>query len=310
MTVRQRRRPTADEQTFTVFLLVAAWLLFGTMPSSLMAGQPDLHEAMVLVPAGEFLMGSPLGSDGFSDEQPLRRVYVSAFWIDRYEVTNLHYLRFVQATGHAAPQNTNPSFTLWEQGGPPAHIETHPVVNVSWHDAVAYCHWVGKRLPTEAEWEKSARGTDGRRYPWGNQWEWTLANSASYWAKRTVEFSNGEDWKAFWLRGEGARYSKEYGVKGEVLTMPVASFPEGASPYGLFDMAGNVSEWVQDWYEPYSYLNASLTDPQGPAGVLLKSMRGGSWLKPAKSLRTTDRDYGYPDDHPSGTGFRCARDAP
>ncbi|MDE3118834.1 MAG: SUMF1/EgtB/PvdO family nonheme iron enzyme, partial [Nitrospirota bacterium] len=118
----------------------------------------------------------------------------------------------------------------------------------------------------------------------------------------------GAEWKDFWVNGEGARISKERGLKREVLTLPVGSFPEGASPYGLLDMAGNASEWVQDWYEPYYYLKAPPADPKGPDGILLKVARGGSWLKPAKSLRTADRDYGFPDDHPSGTGFRCAQD--
>jgi formylglycine-generating enzyme required for sulfatase activity len=288
--------------------LAAAVLAMSLTPTALASDQVNLNRDLALVPAGEFFMGSPKGSGGFSDEQPQRLVYVSAFWIDRYEVTNVAYLQFVRATGHRAPANPNPAVTLWEQGAPVPGIETHPVVNVSWDDAVAYCQWAGKRLPTEAEWEKAARGTDGRRYPWGNEWDLTLANSASYWAGRTVEFKGGEEWKAFWVSGEGARISKEHGVKGEVLTMPVGSFPQGVSPYGLFDMAGNVAEWVQDWYEPYFYLNAPPADPQGPGGILLKAMRGGSWLKPAASLRTTDRDYGYPDDRPSGTGFRCAKD--
>lgn len=264
---------------------------------------------MVEIPAGEFLMGSPPGQ-GLSDERPQRSVYLRAFLIDRYEVTNAQYERFVTATGHAVPTNPNPAVTLWHDGRPIPGSEAHPVVNVSWHDAVAYCRWAGKRLPTEAEWEKAARGTDARLYPWGNDWDPARANSASYWAGRTIEFKDTIEWKAFWVEGEGARISREKGLKGEVLTLPVGSFPNGASPYGLFDMAGNASEWVQDWYEPYYYLRAPRENPQGPDGKLLKVVRGGSWLKPASSLRTTDRDYGFPDDHQSGTGFRCAQDAP
>ncbi len=250
---------------------------------------------MATIPAGEFVMGSPR-NEGFSDERPQRPVFLHAFLIDRYEVTNAQYEQFVKATTHAAPVNPNSSVTLWSGGRPFPGSETHPVVNVSWHDAAAYCTWAGKRLPTEAEWEKAARGTDVRLYPWGNEWNVKKANSASYWAGRTIEFKDALEWKAFWVEGEGARISKERGLKGEVLTLPVGCLSEGASPYGLFDMAGNVSEWVQDWYEPYYYLRAPHDNPPGPAGKLLKVMRVGSWLKPATSLRTADRDYGLPDE--------------
>ncbi len=116
-------------------------------------------------------MGNPAGSDGLPDEQPQRLVYTATFWIDHYEVTNDNYARFVQATGHRAPANSNPASTLWENNAPISGIGDHPVVNVSWEDAVAYCTWMDKRLPTEAEWEKAARGTDGRLYPWGNEWD-------------------------------------------------------------------------------------------------------------------------------------------
>jgi formylglycine-generating enzyme required for sulfatase activity len=268
-----------------------------------------LLDSMALVPAGEFLMGNPVGSDGLPDEQPQRLVYIASFWMDRYEVTNDAYARFVQATGHRAPTHSNPAFTLWEHNAPIPGISAHPVVNISWDDAVAYCTWNGKRLPTEAEWEKAARGGDGRRYPWGNEWDFNKANSASYWAGRTIDFQSGADWDAFWIKGEGAKISKEKGLKGEVLTLPVASFPESASPYGLHDMAGNAAEWVQDWYNPNYYREATLSDPQGPPRGAIKAMRGGSWLKPAISLRTSDRDWGTMDSRPSGTGFRCAKDA-
>jgi formylglycine-generating enzyme required for sulfatase activity len=264
---------------------------------------------MSLISAGEFLMGTPAGSDGLPDEHPERSVFLSGFYIDRYEVTNEDYLTFMALANHRQPENRNAASTLWIDGRPVPGIERHPVVNVSWTDAEAYCRWAGKRLPTEAEWEKASRGTDGRRYPWGNQWDMSLANSASYWAGRTVEFDSGADWEAFWVKGEGARIAKEKGVKGEVLTMPVGSFPAATSAYGLFDMAGNASEWVQDWYDPNYYKSAPLTDPLGPDRGAIKSMRGGSWLKPAVSLRTTDRDWGTMDSRPSGTGFRCAKDA-
>jgi formylglycine-generating enzyme required for sulfatase activity len=269
---------------------------------------PEQFDGMIRIAAGEFRMGAASGS-GLPDEQPERLVLLDAFFIDRHEVTNEAYLLFVSGTGHRMPENVNPASTLWKDRTPIPGIERHPVVNVSWTDASAYCRWAGKRLPTEAEWEKAARGTDGRRYPWGNQWDFSLANSASYWAGRTVEFDSGADWEAFWLKGDGARIAKEKGVKGEVLTLPVGSFPAGANAYGLLDMAGNVAEWVQDWYDPNYYPSAPLTNPTGPQRGAIKSMRGGSWLKPALSLRTSDRDWGTMDSRPSGTGFRCATDA-
>ena len=253
-------------------------------------------------------MGSPEGAIGFSDERPQRKIFLSAFWIDLREVSNRDYHKFVQVTKHRPPAHETPAVTLWENRLPPRGAEDHPVVNVSWHDAVAYCQWARKRLPTEAEWEKSARGTDGRLYPWGNSWDFTLANSASYWARRTVEFDDSTAWRRFWLDGEGAGMVAQHGVKGEVLTLPTGTFPGGASPYGLLDMAGNVSEWVADSYNPYYYVNAPLSDPPGPDPTILRVVRGGSWLKPATSLRTSDRDYGEPDARLSGVGFRCAKD--
>jgi sulfatase modifying factor 1 len=268
-----------------------------------------MDTTMVFIPAGEFTMGTPAGTDGLADEHPQRSVFLSPFYIDRYEVSNGKYLQFVTETHHRMPENTNAASTLWIDGQPMPGIEQHPVVNVSWTDADAYCRWAGKRLPTEAEWEKAARGTDARRYPWGNEWDISLANSASYWAGRTIEFGSGTDWEAFWVKGEGAQIAKRKGLKGEVLTLPVGSFPHSASAYGLFDMAGNVAEWVQDWYDPNYYRSAPLDNPLGPERGAIKSMRGGSWLKPAVSLRTSDRDWGMMDGRPSGTGFRCATDA-
>ena len=264
---------------------------------------------MALIPAGEFRSGTPEGSGGLADEHPERLVFLNAFLLDRYEVTNQDYAAFVRSTGHRPPANKNPASTIWTDEGPPQAIARHPVINVSWDDAVAYCRWSGKRLPTEAEWEKAARGTDGRRYPWGNDWSPTHANSASYWAGRTVEFQSGADWDAFWIKGDGARIAREKGINGEVLTLPVGSFPGGVSPYGIHDLSGNAAEWVQDWYDPNYYRTAPLTDPAGPERGAIKAMRGGSWLKPAVSLRASDRDWGLMDSRPSGTGFRCAKDA-
>ncbi|MCP9440884.1 MAG: formylglycine-generating enzyme family protein [Nitrospira sp.] len=304
---RSRLRWGNRESALTDFLATALIVLaICHVPA---VGASSLPDETVLIPAGEFFMGSPDDGSSFDDERPQRKVFVGSFRIHRHEVTNARYKRFVDATGHRTPSHENPRLTLWLNGEPFPGSEQHPVVNVSWDDALAYCRWLGMRLPTEAEWEKAARGTDGRRYPWGNEWNGHLANSASHWADRTIEFKDGGEWKAFWITGDGARIAREHGLNGEVLTLPVGSFPGGSSPYGLLDMAGNVSEWVQDWYEPYSYLHAPLSDPQGPDGRLLKVVRGGSWLKPARNLRTSDRDYSSPADRATGIGFRCAQDA-
>lgn len=283
----------------------AVLIAFTNHASTATAGVPP---DMVMIPAGEFLMGSPDDGLSYDDERPQRLVYVASFSIDRYEVTNTQYKQFVDSTGHPPPSHLTPQFNLWHQLAPLPGSEQHPVVNVSWHDAVSYCRWQEKRLPTEAEWEKAARGTGAYRYPWGMDWDIFTANSASYWARRTIEFKDSAAWKAFWVTGDGARLSRAHGLNGEVLTLPIGSFPKGASPYGVLDMTGNAAEWVQDWYEPYSYLNAPLSDPQGPQGQLLKVVRGGSWLKPARNIRVTDRDYAMPTDRATGIGFRCAKD--
>lgn len=114
-------------------------------------------------------MGNSIGNDGLPDEQPQRLVYTASILLDRHEVTNNHYAQFVLATGHRAPANSSPASTLRQNNAPISGIDNHPVMNVSWGDALAYCTWIGKRLPTEAEWEKAARSTDGRRYPWENE---------------------------------------------------------------------------------------------------------------------------------------------
>ena len=198
---------------------------------------------MVLVPAGEFIMGS---EEGDADEKPRHRVYLDAFYIDKYEVTNARFQQFVQATGHRTQAEREGSGYTGDKSGlvdganwraprgpgsSIAGLEQHPVVSVSQEDAKAYCTWAGKRLPTEAEWEKAARGTDGRTYPWGNQFDSTKGNF------------DGKN-------------------KG---TVPVGTYEGGKSPYGAYDMAGNVWEWVADWYGENYYKNSPARNPQGPA---------------------------------------------
>ena len=233
-------------------------------------------------------MGNPVGSDGLPDEQPQRLVYIATFWIDRYEVTNDTYARFVQATGHRAPATLNPASTLWENNAPISGIGTHPVVNVSWEDAVAYCAWIGKRLPTEAEWEKAARGTDGRRYPWGNEWDFKKANSASYWADEPSTFRAERTGMPSGSRARERRFQKRRASRAKCSPCRSAAFQKASSPYGLHDMAGNVAEWVQDWYNPNYYKEAPLSDPQGPPRGAIKAKRRvltGCWISAAQRAK-------------------------
>ena len=184
---------------------------------------------MVTIPAGEFLMGNPEGK-GRADEWPQRSVYLDAFAIDQVEVTNERYMAFVTTTGHRNPPNPYGTGPLVSVKG----IEQLPVVQATWYDAKAYCSWAKKRLPTEAEWEKAARGTDGRLFPWGDE----PATS-----KR-------------------ANFDREW--EDEKTLHPVGSLPDGDSPYGVKDMSGNAREWVQDWYDPEYYQHAPDRNPQGP----------------------------------------------
>jgi len=217
---------------------------------------------MIAIPAGEFTMGSNV-----EDERPLHAVSVGAFQIDKLEVTNQEFERFVYETGYVtdAEKAGETSWRYYAQNKP-----NHPVVKVSWNDAKAYCEWQGKRLPTEAEWEKAARGTDGRAYPWGNQWDAGRANT------------------------------KEAGKRG---TTPVGSFPGGASPYGVMDMAGNVAEWTSDWFKAYP--GSDFYSPY--FGEKYRVIRGGGWFSDQKLVRTTERSCSGVELANDDVGFRCAR---
>jgi len=245
---------------------------------------------MVYVPEGDFIMGTPAGAGG-DDEGPLHKVTLDGFWIDRTEVTNAQYRIFVGATGHREP-------TICESGGPTYGDETkaeHPVVCVSWDDAKAYCEWAGGRLPTEAEWEKAARGTDERVYPWGNSFDGSRTN----YCDTNCEFSHRDT-----TADDG--YAK---------TAPVGSYPTGVSPYGALDMAGNVWEWVSDWYDFYYYGESPQYNPQGPdspksnwqdsASGPSRVLRGGSWLGFDTNERSAYRAWSPPDKSDIVIGFRC-----
>jgi len=218
-------------------------------------------KGMVPIPAGEFTMGS---DSGRNDEKPVHKVYLNAFYIDKYDVTNAQYEQCVSAGSCSANEKYN-GFTDPQQ----------PVVGVKWNQADAYCTWAGKRLPTEAEWEKAARGTDGRTYPWGEGIDCSKAN---------------------------------YGDCKKGKTTPVGSYPSGASPYGAMDMAGNVWNWVADWYDANYYASGPNRNPTGPASGQFRVLRGGSWDRDPADLRSSYRPYGIPGlSHSHDGGFRCAR---
>ncbi len=257
------------------------------------------------VPAGQFIMGS----DSYNEIMSAP-VYLDAYWIDQTEVTNAMFAEFVSATHyHTDAEKSGTGYVYqatsddsvktiganWQHPhGPASNIkgqEQYPVVQVSWNDAVAYCKWAGRRLPTEAEWEKAARGTDGRLYPWGNQaWTGNLANLMDHQLNPIYTVDDGHAGIA-----------------------PVGSYPDGASPYGALDMIGNVSEWVEDWYAdayPQSDQTTPVINPTGPSSGESRVMRGGAWtsndVNNGEKRLASHRNYNLPDISADMAGFRCA----
>ena len=231
---------------------------------------------MILIPAGEFLMGSDPSVDeqAWKDEQPQHTLYLPDYCLAKTPVTNAQYAAFVQATGRDQPKH-------WESENPPRDKEDHPVVYVSWHDAVAYGNWLAEvtgkpyHLPSEAEWEKGARGTDGRIYPWGSQWDEKRCNTAE-------------------------------GGKGG--TTPVGAYPEGASPYGLLDMAGNVWEWTRSVRKGYPY--APEDGREDLESRDHRVTRGGAFRNFRREVRCASRVWYYPDVFYWYLGFRVVVVAP
>lgn len=274
---------------------------------------------MVLIPAGEFMMGSTNGS---GDEKPVHKVYVDAFYIDKYEITKDVFERFVEEIGYETTAEKKGGSYTWQEGSwvktsganwkKPDFNQTkyHPVIYVSWQDAIKYCNWRsrkeglepcynestgecdftrnGYRLPTEAEWEKAARGTDARKYPWGNrepdgrQCNFADKNINYSWSDKNVD--------------DGYEY-----------TSPAGNYESGKSPYGVYDMAGNVWEWCNDWYDEDYYKNSPYKNSKGPGSGVLRVLRGGSWCGDADNLRAAVRGRYTPDGTSSVSGFRCAR---
>jgi iron(II)-dependent oxidoreductase len=231
-------------------------------------------------------MKTPWSAEALRDEGPAHMVFLDAYLMDTYEVSNKDYGQFIKAKGHPAP-------AYWDD--PRLNKPQQPVVGVNWEDATAFCEYRGKRLPTEAEWEKAARGPQANLYPWGNDFDSAKAN-----------------------------YGKNHDA-----TMPVDSYPEGASYYGLYNMAGNVFEWVADWYDPRYYGKLEpMVNPTGPAkpvwmggtGTYVdrltvgekRVIRGGSWIAPEGTVKATHRFWNHPlnNSYGVGLGVRCAKTAP
>jgi formylglycine-generating enzyme required for sulfatase activity len=282
------------------------------LPTQMALAAPD-QMLMVHVPAGNFLLGSADGDpNAHEDEKPQTTVFLDAFWIDRTEVTVAQFQDFVDATGYVteaeqgsgegdyarpggivfAPDSVYVASASWRQPegvGAPSALPRRPVVQVSWNDARAYCAWAGRRLPTEAEWDKAARGVDGRLYPWGDVFEgqrlnFCDANCPARW--RTADFDDG--------------YSR---------TSNVGSFLQGASPFGALDLSGNVWEWVNDHYDFRGYYRFPTANPPGAATGSDRALRGGAWLDTFDRVRAAARASGAPYTRNNITGFRCAAEA-
>lgn len=259
-----------------LFIVITVFLLFSCSREN----APKI-EGMVYIPSGEFIMGSEdvdtenIGKEfGFSrgrlyeDERPMRKLFLKGFYIGKYEITNRQYKTFIDATGYAFPET-------WEGGLYPAWQDAHPVNNVTWFDAHAYCRWAGKRLPAEEEWEKAARGPYGNKYPWGNEYDEKKANIN----------------------------------KGD--TVPVGSHETDKSYYGVYDMGGNVMEWADAWYEPYPGNKTEVKD----FGKISRILRGGSgsvlghYIMGRIYARSSFRHYYLPGGAGNDGGIRCAKSA-
>ena len=259
-------------RSHTIFQMGLGLLFLAGSAAWSMAAEAAAEQDMTLIPRGEFTMGSHEHAD-----EAAHQVVLDPYYIDKYEVSNARYKEFISAAGHPAP-------AYWDD--PRLSKPNQPVVGVSWNDAAAFCKWESKRLPTEAEWERAAKGPEGdNHYPWGHKLDSTKAN-----------------------------YGQNVGR-----TMPVDSYPDGVNGFGVYNMAGNVFEWVSDWYDPKYYKQSVALNPQGPEKGYnfanqgpVKVLRGGSWLAPETSLHTSHRFWNQPENNSYGVGlgFRCAKSAP
>lgn len=290
-----------EKMVFVLLLLIIPFVLFAKKTK-----ETKIPDGMVLIPAGEFWMGSDdeeiatacdvnkkagyqCDATWFAGEKPKHRVYLDAYIIDKYPVTNARYKKCA-----SSGECKKPLFTTWYDNSTYAN---YPVVYVNWKQSNVYCKWAGKRLPTEAEWEKSARGEQGNVYLWGNAWSENKCNTFTYKMLLQVQTASMEQ----------IMHKISNPNKG---TTPVGSFKDCISSYGVYDMAGNVWEWVSDWYYAGYYKNPSENNPKGPTNGELRVTRGGAWGMPTSvSFRASFRHRNYPSSVQDNLGFRCAKSA-
>ena len=256
--------------------------------SGCMSGiKDDTKENMIFIPEGSFTMGFKIENDhewGDMDEEPVHQVTLSSYWIDKYEVTSSNFSKFLNENKNEAHRFIEITSSVTVQFDdnvyqPRKGLENYPVNRVSWFGADAYCKWKEKRLPTEAEWEKAARGTDQRIFPWGN------------------EFPDNSR----------VTFRRKFSEKGFQVMEPVEGMKNGISPFRVHQMAGNVWEWVSDWFDATAYQDENRIDPKGPESGISKVLRGGNWYYKAYYMRTTYRFNERPDIFKVWQGFRCAR---
>ena len=273
-------------------LFILIHIIFSSilLMSGCMSGiKDDTKENMIFIPEGSFTMGFKIDNDhewGDMDEEPVHQVTLSSYWIDKYEVTSSNFTKFLNENKKEAYRfiEITPSVTVQFEDNvyqPRKGLENYPVNRVSWFGADAYCKWKEKRLPTEAEWEKAARGTDQRIFPWGN------------------EFPDNSR----------VTFRRKFSEKGFQVMEPVEGMKNGISPFGVHQMAGNVWEWVSDWFDATAYQDENRIDPKGPESGISKVLRGGNWYYKAYYMRTTYRFNERPDIFKVWQGFRCARQA-